>query len=192
MAYNRYNEKRENREKDNILRKTGSSFFNMDQNYNNRSNNRFDNQGKPQIYNQNDLLKYLNPNTGEAVDQFLNYRMNNNISKGGDINYLNPDTKKFVDDYVQELNNNKNDKKSSSKSRNNQAKDFINNKCSYNDLNNNCSNNNYNKKYQINYEFKTNNYINQNVYGGNFYVEKEDARCQQIYLNYIRSRSPGY
>ena len=212
MAYNRYDG---NLEKENTLRRTGSNFFNMDPNYNNQGNKV--GATKPQIKYENDQLKFLNPDTKEAVDDYIKYHMNNlngnnyyinnNISKSQDR--LNPDTSEVVDNFLKkqkenrEINNmrqnsnymNANENKSPQKSRNNQPKQLKYNQFSYNNFNQNMHiyNNQFikfNKNFQINYGNNINNYLNDNVNGGFFMPINEDVACRQIFANYMRSRSP--
>ena len=212
MAYNRYVD---NLEKGNTLRRTGSNFFNMDPNYYNQGNKV--GATKPQIKYENDQLKFLNPDTKEAVDNYIKYHMNNlngnnyyinnNISKSQDR--LNPDTSEVVDNFLKkqkenrEINNmrqnsnymNANENKSPQKSRNNQPKQLKYNQFSYNNFNQNMHiyNNQFikfNKNFQINYGNNINNYLNDNVNGGFFMPINEDVACRQIFANYMRSRSP--
>ena len=216
MAYNKYDG---NLEKDNTLRRTGSSFFNMNQNYYNQSNKV--GATKPQIKYENDQLKFLNPDTKEAVDDYIkyhinnlngnNYFINNNISKSQDP--LNLDTSEVVNNFLKkqkenrEINDvqknsnfmNANENKSPQKSRNNQPKKLKYNQFSYNNFNQNMPiyNNQYNnqvikfnKNFQINYGNNINNYLNDNVNGGFFMPINEDVACRQIFANYMRSRSP--
>ena len=178
MAYNRYSEEKE---KPNILRKTGSRFFNIEQNCNNRGNNNGIIRDSP-IKNYSDLNNLLNPNTKEKIDEYIKNYMNNlngnNFFRSHDINLLNPNTSEVVNMYINnmQIQNNKNNRH-------------------YKNGQNYQHNQNYrgkqnNQRYQ---NYQINNYMNDKLNGG-IISSNEDAQCRNILLSYFRerSKSPNY
>ena len=184
MAYNRYSEEKE---KPNILRKTGSRFFNMEQNCNNRGNNNGIIRDSP-IKNYSDLYNLLNPNTKEKIDEYIKNYMNNlngnNFFRSQDINLLNPNTSEVVNKYINNM-----------QIQNKQKNQNYKNDKNYQD-NQNYRDKQYNQRYQ-NYQnnngYNINNYMNDKLNGG-IISSNEDAQCRNILLSYFRerSKSPNY